>query len=411
MDALLTRLSEDIRYFLQRTYSGISLTGIKKEYMNVLFSFSSAQKDFTIFLKPSYDKPHYAETELFGISLPKDDSLLLLATPIVDLIVKRLSTYESKMTEEQKKIVRKYFPPEDEFRRMQDASSSAVFFTTPNCNIHCAFCKPIAMRNMNDIPPLETVKRTLSTLREKYDAINFEGGEPTTYPYLPEAIAYARKLGFKSISIVTNGINLSDQRYLYQLLDAGLQTINMSFHSVDPKVSNETHGRDITAYQDRALRNIETLRTRIVLTLQSVLTRFNHHSVKELFDYLVSWNPDNIICIYGIQPFGVDDSILGNLDMIDIGRHYAALRENFVGNIFLRAFPPCRIPKELRPNLQKRGTDIGFPEDTFFPSKKEQSEKASVCISCLYLRTCRLNSKLYLLQYPDQTLTPIHNKE
>ncbi len=61
-------------------------------------------------------------------------------------------------------------------------------------------------------------------------SVGFLGGEPTTYPQIDKAIAYARDLGFTRISIATNATKLRLRHFTDKLLDAGLTRITISMH-------------------------------------------------------------------------------------------------------------------------------------------------------------------------------------
>lgn len=82
-----------------------------------------------------------------------------------------------------------------------------------------------------DASPVKRVKRELTTeewkgiLDKAYSAgiphVLFTGGEPTLRPDLPELIAYTEKLEMVC-GILTDGLRLTDPKYLHSLLQAGL---------------------------------------------------------------------------------------------------------------------------------------------------------------------------------------------
>ncbi|MGA9398720.1 MAG: radical SAM protein [Anaerolineaceae bacterium] len=82
-----------------------------------------------------------------------------------------------------------------------------------------------------DVSPVKRVKRELTTeewksILDKADAagiphILFTGGEPTLRPDLPELIAYTEKLEMVC-GVLTDGLRLTDPKYLHSLLQAGL---------------------------------------------------------------------------------------------------------------------------------------------------------------------------------------------
>ena len=81
---------------------------------------------------------------------------------------------------------------------------------------------------------LEAVKEQISGLAEHgFLGFDITGGEPTLFPGIVEAIAYATQLGLSS-RIITLGQLLLRKDLLERLLDAGLTDFRFSFHSDDP---------------------------------------------------------------------------------------------------------------------------------------------------------------------------------
>jgi MoaA/NifB/PqqE/SkfB family radical SAM enzyme len=60
------------------------------------------------------------------------------------------------------------------------------------------------------------------------EAVDFTGGEPTLYPELPSLISYARKIGFKTTCIITDGLLLAKKDKCLQLKEAGLTEVLFS---------------------------------------------------------------------------------------------------------------------------------------------------------------------------------------
>jgi len=79
--------------------------------------------------------------------------------------------------------------------------------------------------------PWETLKEEMERWASSgHRSLGFLGGEPTTYPKLPRAVAYARALGFTRIAIATNATKLRLTHFTDQLLEAGLTRITVSMH-------------------------------------------------------------------------------------------------------------------------------------------------------------------------------------
>lgn len=130
---------------------------------------------------------------------------------------------------------------------------SRVYVEITNlCNRSCSFC-PGTVR----APKMMTVEEFRS-VAEKLTGITgylyyHLMGEPLTHPALPEMIAIARSLGFRS-QITTNGTLLASRGQA--LIDAGVHKVNVSIHSFE-EGSDENYVNYIDScldFADRASR-------------------------------------------------------------------------------------------------------------------------------------------------------------
>lgn len=106
---------------------------------------------------------------------------------------------------------------------------------TYRCNNDCPHCYNARPR---DYPEIETSQwiRILDRLWELgIPHVVFTGGEPTLRRDLPELIAHAEHLG-QVTGLNTNARRLSDRSYLQQLLDAGLDHVQITLESHDPAI-------------------------------------------------------------------------------------------------------------------------------------------------------------------------------
>ncbi|MEX2542792.1 MAG: GTP 3',8-cyclase MoaA [Trueperaceae bacterium] len=119
---------------------------------------------------------------------------------------------------------------------------------TPRCNFRCTYCDPLGMGH-ND--PVGTV--SVQDVANVVDAavglgmssVRFTGGEPLLRKELPEMIRHAKRVaGVADVAITTNASMLS--RRLPELLDAGLDRVNISLDALDPEVFRQaTNGGSI----------------------------------------------------------------------------------------------------------------------------------------------------------------------
>ncbi len=154
------------------------------------------------------------------------------------------------------------------------------------CNNRCAFCmsgdpKMRAGRWM----PFEAAQEELRRFRDMgCESVGFLGGEPTAYPRIVDIVRRARELGYRRVALCTNGMKLSDEKFVESLLDAGATRFAISFHSRDAAVEDE-----ITAVPGNFARKLKGLLTLIEhrregrladgLSLNPVLSRRTYRDI------------------------------------------------------------------------------------------------------------------------------------
>ena len=106
---------------------------------------------------------------------------------------------------------------------------------TYRCNNDCAHCYNARPRQFPEMSTLEW-KRVIDCLWQiGIPHIVFTGGEPTLRTDLPELVAYAQATG-QITGLNTNGRRLSDLAYLNQLIDAGLDHVQITLESHNPAI-------------------------------------------------------------------------------------------------------------------------------------------------------------------------------
>ena len=86
-------------------------------------------------------------------------------------------------------------------------STNIFFHILTSCNLTCRHCYINKEQHGKNRLPLKTINSWLGAFAGKKDSANvvFLGGEPTLHPDLFLAVKHARKYGYKSITIDTNG--------------------------------------------------------------------------------------------------------------------------------------------------------------------------------------------------------------
>ncbi len=117
------------------------------------------------------------------------------------------------------------------------APLAVVYYVTTRCNLNCVYCEDFgSTRNApNAALPLEQARRVLRVIRSGTDRLILTGGEPLLYPEIDALAAAARReMGFRHLTLQTNGLLLLDHPALLPLLDR----LVISLDTVDPELGS-----------------------------------------------------------------------------------------------------------------------------------------------------------------------------
>ncbi len=114
--------------------------------------------------------------------------------------------------------------------------------------------------------------------------IIFTGGEPTLRPDLPELIAHAERNG-QITGINTNGRKLSDPQYVKQLVDAGLDHIQITLESHDEAI-HDTMVNHPGAWRETVAGIRNALNTRLYVMTNTTMLTHNYQTLRQTLQFL-----------------------------------------------------------------------------------------------------------------------------
>lgn len=103
-----------------------------------------------------------------------------------------------------------------------------------SCNLKCRFCyyardvKAPGCRRDLTTEECKTLMR--AHRRWGMEVLDFTGGEPTVRPDLFSLVRYAKDIGFRQVSVISNGVLLADRTYARELTEAGVDDFLLSLH-------------------------------------------------------------------------------------------------------------------------------------------------------------------------------------
>jgi MoaA/NifB/PqqE/SkfB family radical SAM enzyme len=185
--------------------------------------------------------------------------------------------------------------------------ASLVLELTNRCNFNCVFCRPKDQRTNAelDFDSALTILDSVSKYAIDGNWVNevsiADNGEPLLYKKLAEVI-YEAKKRFPYVSIITNAYLLSQEKS-EELLNAGLDRIDISLTGIMPEIYSKFQGSGISPEQCE--KNLEKVTDNIIYfakkrTELKKSTKVNLRyiktdvSKKHLKEYIKFWGPKGI---------------------------------------------------------------------------------------------------------------------
>jgi len=238
-----------------------------------------------------------------------------------------------------------------------------------------------------DFLSLSEIKRIAKAFAELgTEKIRITGGEPALRKDLPEIIRLCKETpGIKKVAITSNGFKLPD--HLPHWLDAGIDAINISIDSLDPRQFHAITGHDklktILTGIDMALAD-----GRASVKVNTVLMR--DHSGREIQSYL-DWLKDTPITLRFIELMQTGD----NQEFFD-AQHVQGSR--IKQNLILDGWLPVIQNKSAGPAQEFYHPDYQGKVGLIMPYSKD------FCSSCNRLRISS-SGKLHLCLFGEEGLS------
>jgi len=258
------------------------------------------------------------------------------------------------------------------------------------------------------------------------------GGEATIRTDLLEIIRFAKKLGFETVMIATNGRMLSYKEYAYNLIEAGLNSIVFSIHGHDEKTHDHlTRSPGSFEQLQKGLRNVQEaidyFKKDVHIGSNTTIVKPNYRSLPKIGEYIRSHGITNsefifVDCTEGgaynnfeqLVPKVSEAApyIKECLDLLDV--------ENTPrSNWDVRYVPLCLFPKHLNQISEVKEVKVfetaqigrgssGAGEYNYQEKRKNmQRIKPEKCMGCALYDYCEGVWTTYFEKYGDEELSPL----
>lgn len=214
---------------------------------------------------------------------------------------------------------------------------SVSIFVTSRRNYQCAFCyRHVDKGDMTFERAIQVVNhlKSISLMEGINLKVSFAGGEPTLVPWISDAIAYARKLGFKT-ELITNGANpISDD--LLKLLDVITADIDSSKEETNLKLGKpRTHVSNAENLMQRAAK------LNLKVKINTVVTRINISDVEEIAGWIKSrkniyrWKIFQFLPSYGLAKINENLLKVSKDDFKALNRKISKMLEDRDGQLVI----------------------------------------------------------------------------
>lgn len=156
---------------------------------------------------------------------------------------------------------------------------------TYRCNNACRFCYAFSPYRESGEMTTEEVKRVIDMIVDdaKVPSLSFTGGEPTLREDLFELIAYGREKGLR-MNLITNGRRCSSKDFVQKLVDAGLNSAQVSIEGPDSETHDYIVG--VPGAFEQTVQGIKNLReTDIYTHCNTTICKPNLDKLENLVDF------------------------------------------------------------------------------------------------------------------------------
>lgn len=288
-----------------------------------------------------------------------------------------------------------------------------------NCNNRCRFCAQGGKRSSARGKSLKEITTLLrDAAAKKITGVVFTGGEPTLHPDLPTVVAEARKMGFSSIQVQTNGRRFAYYDYCLALKKAGVTEMAPSLHGSTAAIHEDlTSAEGGFAEVVKGILNCKKLGM-YVLT-NSVITSRNYKDLPGLARLLVRLKVDQ----FQLAFVHIVGSALENKESIvpkktaalpyihkalDIGiKSGTACYTEAIPFCLMKGYEGC-VAESLIPEGPVADADF-YVESYGDYRRNEGKAKRKECLKCARFRVCEGPWREYPALYGWDEFKPVGN--
>lgn len=190
------------------------------------------------------------------------------------------------------------------FRSENTPPNGILIDLTLNCNLACPFCFSLDESNTSNKKSYKFNEPSIADIVDKvnrfkevnsFSTIFLFGGEPTLRKDLFKIISELKKL-IPDVCLFTNGLRLSDRRYVKKLKKSGVDYVVLQLDSLNKNKNKIMRGKDVLNKKLEALSNLKEERISVDF-FTVILKNVNEQDIEEII-LLASKNSEVVKNIY-----------------------------------------------------------------------------------------------------------------
>lgn len=220
------------------------------------------------------------------------------------------------------------------------------------CNLKCRHCMIEGTMDWLQPESMANFKEVLATNREQglWRGIIFTGSEVTLNRDLTEWARMARNHGFSHVRIQTHGMKLANEKYLQELVDAGIDEYFVSITAADAATHDSI--TQIPGSFEKTMRGLENLERFDVATMtNTVITQLSYRHLPALVERVRHLKRLRRMDFWNYWPMRETDDkglIASHLDVLPYLREAIAAARQLDVDLEIKNFPECLLGSDGR---------------------------------------------------------------
>ena len=242
------------------------------------------------------------------------------------------------------------------------------YFVTFRCNLKCYYCEYVENSDFRNYPELTTERaiQLLRIARQGVPSIAFSGGEPLVREDINIVVKAAKNLGYKPISLFTNGLLLPKKEEVLDYLDF----LQISLDTIDENKQDSMYATG-NGGQAKQVKEIVSFYARqqhgrdFRINLNAVVTPDNIEDIIEVYNFANDIGVRLTLCpqlYYGRPlPILINNPKYQSLidQIIDLKRNNSTIMDIDAFLRHIRSFKPFRCYPYLTPRIYPNGELVG----------------------------------------------------